>query len=326
MEHQDRKAYSEVGPIGRIDALASMLSISTKNLLAISSSVENFRIPGKMLKKKSGEPRPTSDAKEPLKGLHERIKNRLLKRVCYPYYLLGSISDSMTPRDYKRHAAIHAGKTILISEDIKDFFPSTKTDVVHSIWQRLFHTNPDVASVLTSLTTYNDCLPQGWKTSGHLANLAFWDLEPDLVARLEKGGFAYSRFTDDITVSSKYRIGASAKSFVISEIYRMLGLRGYSPKRAKHRIATNGNRMGVTGLNVNKNTPSMPKEKRKTIRAMVHHCETHYTHDHTSESYRKRWESTSGKVGTLTRFHEAEGHKLRKRLQAIKPRGANRAP
>ncbi|WP_133511978.1 reverse transcriptase family protein [Candidatus Thiosymbion oneisti] len=319
MEHQDRKAYSKVGPIGCIDALASMLSISAKDLLTVSKSVESFWIPGKTLRKKSGEPRLTSNAKEPLKGLHEKIKNRLLKRVCYPYYLLGGISDSMMPRDYKCHAAIHSGKNILISEDIKDFFSSTKTDVVHSIWQCLFHTSPDVASVLTSLTTYNDCLPQGWKTSGYLANLAFWDLEPDLVERLEKRGFSYSRFIDDITVSSRCRIGASKKSFVISEIYRMLSLRGYSPKRAKHRIATNDNRMGVTGLNVNKNTSSMPKEKRKIIRAMVHRCENHYMQDRTSEGYRKSWERTSGKVSTLTRFHETEGNKLRKRLQTVKP-------
>lgn len=321
--YQDRSAYSKIRPIGRIDALASILSISVEELRAISSSVESFWIPGKTLLKKSGEPRATSNAERPLKELHEKIKNRLLKQVSYPYYLLGGISDSMMPRDYKRHAAIHSGKTILISEDIKDFFPSTKIDIVHSIWQRLFHFSPDIASILTSLTTYNDCLPQGWKTSGHLANLAFWDLEPDLVEKLEKRDLVYSRFMDDITVSSRRRISNSEKSFIVSEVYRMLSLRGYSPKRTKHQIAPNNNRMEVTGLNVNKNKPSMPKSKRKVIRARVHRCENHYTHDCISESYRKLWESTSGNISTLTRFHEDEGKKLRERLQQIKPKRAN---
>lgn len=74
MEYQDKKAYSEVGPIGHVDALASMLSISAENLLAIFRSVESFRIPGKTLRKKSGEPRPTSNAKEPSRGFTRKLR------------------------------------------------------------------------------------------------------------------------------------------------------------------------------------------------------------------------------------------------------------
>lgn len=121
MIRQRKQARSKLGPIGHIDALASMLSISTQDLRSISDSVDEFWIPGKKLRKKNGEPRQTSNARKPLKDLHEKIKNRLLKQVEYPDYLLGGISDSMTPRDYKRHAMIHSGKCVLISEDVRDF-------------------------------------------------------------------------------------------------------------------------------------------------------------------------------------------------------------
>lgn len=71
----DKKACSNIPPIARIESLASILSISKEELLEISSNIETLWKPGKLLLKKSGEPRPTLDAKPPLKMLHEKIKN-----------------------------------------------------------------------------------------------------------------------------------------------------------------------------------------------------------------------------------------------------------
>ena len=145
---QGSKPYSKIPPIAHLEALASILSVPKEELIEISVSVGNLWKPGKLLKKKNGDPRPTIDAKEPLKSIHEKIKNRLLKQVFYPEYLLGGISDSMSKRDYARHAKIHSGKTILISEDVADFFPSTSYRKVLSIWKYLFGFTPDVADLL----------------------------------------------------------------------------------------------------------------------------------------------------------------------------------
>jgi len=320
MAWRTKKASSNISQIANLDALASTLSIPTRELLSLSSSIDSLWLPGKKLRKANGDVRQTSDARLPLKIIHERIKNRLLKKVDYPYYLLGGIHDSLTPRDYARHSQIHAGKTILISEDIANFFPSTTAKTIRSAWQRVFNFHPEIAEILTKLTTHNDSLPQGWKTSTYLANLVFWDREPFLVERFEKRGLSYSRFMDDITVSSRSRLRNSEKEFVVSEIYTMLLSKGYSLKRSKHRIASCGHRMQVTGLNVNGCRPSMPKEERKKIRSMVHTCEARYERDGTTEEYERLWNTTSGKVGTLTRFHKSLGGKLRERMRRIKPK------
>jgi Reverse transcriptase (RNA-dependent DNA polymerase) len=234
--HPDNKPFSRTSPIAHPSALASILSLGEDELAELASSVACLWKPGKLLKKKNGEPRQTSDAKPQLKKVHERIKNRLLKQVEYPQYLLGGIADSMMPRDYKRHAAIHSGKKIVISEDIRDFFPSTTEKVVEAIWRRFFHFSPGVADTLTKLTTFDGSLPQGWKASGYLANLAFWDKEPDLVSLFARRGFVYSRFMDDITVSCRFKLTDKNKQFIISEIYGMLFSKGYAPKRSKHQI------------------------------------------------------------------------------------------
>lgn len=318
--HQDSRPYSKIPPIAHVEALASILSIQKNELIEISSSVEDLWKPGKLLYKKNGEPRPTIDAKEPLKSIHEKIKNRLLKKVFYPKYLLGGIADSMSPRDYARHAKIHSNKTILISEDIANFFPSTSYQTVLSIWKYFFGFTNEVADFLTKLTTLNGSLPQGWKTSGYLANLVFWDKEPELVLEFKKRGYAYSRFMDDVTVSCRFRLTNKHKTFIISRTYRMLRSKGYSPKRPKHEISSNERRMEVTGLNVNSSNPSLSKEKRAAIRSAVHRCEMHYTNDKTSATYKRIWNSTSGKVGTYKRFHPKPGKNLRKRLTEVKPK------
>ena len=237
----------------------------------------------------------------------------------YPRYILGGIADKKTPRDYKRHAAIHCGARIVISEDIQDFFPSTRTETVQRIWQHVFQFHPEIAATLTRLTTYRGALPQGWKASGYLANLALWDREPDLVKRLCDSGFAYSRFVDDITISCRRTVGDREKSRIIAKVYGMLGAAGYSAKRAKHNIATSGSRMEVTGLNVNTRRPTLSKKQRHTTRAAVHTCESLFRTDNASSGYRKLWNSASGDVGTLKRFHPAEAAPLRERLRAVKP-------
>lgn len=313
------KAYSKTPPIANIKSLASILSISEEELLDISKNIDNLWKPGKLLVKKNGDPRSTIDAKPNLKILHEKIKNRLLKKVEYPNYLLGGIEDKKSPRDYKRHAEKHTGASILFNEDIKDFFPCTSTDVIYEIWKKLFHCTDEIAELLTKITTLKGSLPQGWKTSGYLANLVFWDVESELVRKLAMRGCLYSRFVDDITISSKTKISKKSKTFIINEIYKMLLIKGYSPKRKKHEIITSNNKMVVIGLTVNSSKPSLSKTEQNNIRAIVHKCECYSKNERTSSKYKDLWKSASGKVGNLTRFHKGKGAVLRKRLRAVKP-------
>lgn len=317
--HKCKDVVVHLPKYGTVHSLASLLSIPEDQLLQIANSVDSYHRPGKTLKKKNGDPRPTHDAKEPLKTIHERIKNRILKKVSYPYFMLGGIADPVSPRSCHAHAKIHSGKKQLISEDIKDFFPRTTQDVVYKVWLRCFNFSPEVAGILTNLTTYQNELPQGWKTSGYLANLVFWEREPHLVSKLEKQGLAYSRFMDDISVSSRRSLVNGEKSAIISSVYTMLFGEGYAPKRSKHSIVTPAEPMQVTSLNVNCRNPTIPKQQRHAVRAGIFKLEKQAHEDKTSHDYCKKWKSLSGKVGRITSFHPKEGAKLRLRLNSIKP-------
>ncbi len=316
---RDRHPKLKISPFANTSSLASILSISEDELRYFANNADEFYKPGKLLQKKNGDPRLTHDAKPTLKQIHERIKNRTLKQIEYPYYMLGGISDPENPRSCKTHASIHCDKKILISEDIANFYPNTSYEVVKGIWKHCLQFSDNISDILTKLTTHNDELPQGWKTSGYLANLALCNREPDLVRTLEEKGFSYSRFIDDITVSSPFFINDKDKNFIISNIYGMLLPCGYSPKREKHDISSRKNPMAVTSLNVNTKKPTIPKKQRSNIRAMVFQIERKYKSQGQNHAYCKEWRSVYGKVNRIKSFHENEGQELQRRMRRIKP-------
>ena len=316
---RNRHPVINISPIAKVSSLASLLSIKESDLVYIAGNADRFHRPGKALKKRNGEPRQTHDAERRLKTIHEKIKNRILKRIDYPYYLHGGIPDAEHPRGCRAHASIHSGKKLIITEDIKNFFPCTGEEIVKGIWQHCFRFSPEIAGILTHLTTYQ--LPQGWKTSSYLANLVFWDKEPELVHSLERRGYSYSRYMDDITVSSGHYMNNKQKKDVISKIYGMLFSKGFAPKRSKHEILGQSRRMTVTGLVVNGKNPKVSKSERRGVRAGVFQLEKLPRDNRSDADYRKRWERLSGLIGYITTYHPEEGRKLRARLLLIPPVG-----
>jgi len=270
--------------------------------------------------KADGRYREIFDAFPALKKVQGKIKDRILLKVCYPSYLQGGIKDLNKPRDYVRNAAIHAGATIILSEDVADFFPSTTARLIHDVWKRFFNFPEDVAACLTKLTTKNDQLPQGAKTSSYLANLVFWDCEPRLYDALRKQGVTYSRFVDDISLSCRRKLTTREQTQFIAQVYGMLGSRGYRPKRSKHKIFTSGQRMAIHRLTVNAKKPTLPQKEQSQIRSIVAECEGLFSSKVQGQEYNETYNRASGKVAKLARLHPIAGRRLRERLARVRPR------
>lgn len=62
---------------------------------------------------------------------------------------------------------------------------------------------------------------QGASTSGYIANLVFWDVEPRIVKDLLGRGFQYSRFADDITISCSREPSSDELSGIVSTVTGM---------------------------------------------------------------------------------------------------------
>lgn len=299
--------------IGSISALAKALNISVGELNSLAGRADRMYRLARSLTKPDGSVRQTWDAREPLKNIHRSIRRNLLDHVTYPGYLTGSLKGS----DYKVNASLHAGAVIVINEDITGFFPATSSRVVHGIWRDFFGFSDDVALCLTRLTTHQGELPQGAITSSFLANLAFWATEPALQARLQSRGLVYSRYVDDIAVSSQTFLDNTAKTDAIADIYGMLFRHGYQPKRVKHEIKTSGERMEVTKLAIN-SRPGLPASKQSQIRAAVYQTEQAFHRGEITCFCSGRYAKTLGLVHLLARFHPGKAEKLRQRLMALK--------
>lgn len=325
MLHNKYCSYYPGRPVGSVASLAKSLNIDEQELIRIANNSGKFWRPGKMLQKKDGQPRPTHNSVDPLKKIQRRIKNVFLVKVEYPFYILGGISSDMqNKRGYLENASLHRNSKILFSEDVKDFFPSTNYSMIHSVWTGVFHFHPDVADVLTKLTTYDNCLPQGWVTSSHLANLALWKHEPSVVADLNKRGFTYGRFVDDIGISTKKYTNNQVKTFVVGALVGMFSRCGYRVKRKKHSIATQSGssdenrKMRIHNLNVNTRRVTVPKKRRNFIRSAVFRCESIGKSLRHTDEYRTQWKSASGLVSSIITLHPREAEKLRIRLSDCK--------
>ena len=262
--------------------------------------------------KTDGTIRQPFDALEPLKEIQKRIKDNIFSNIVFPKYLTGSIKG----RDYKTNASLHISAKITICEDIENFFPATSSSIVLDVWRNFFGFSEEVAELLTKLTSKDSALPQGAITSSYLANLALWRDEPKLNQWLNEQGIVYSRYVDDITISSKQPLVDDKKTEVIAKIYGILSKNGYRAKRRKHEISTSSKPMFITKLMVNSKV-SLTSKERANIRTAVYQLEQRTNAGERGIKINADFNSISGKVAKLKRFHTTKGVSLMSRVKAI---------
>jgi hypothetical protein len=307
------KPKYDLKPIRDISALALALGISEELLINTSKRADSLYRKAKPILKPDGSIRQPFDALPPLKAIQRRIKDRIHKRVDFPPYLTGSLSG----RDYRTNAALHAGTKIVICEDIEGFFPSTSRERVFDIWLNFFRFSEEVANLLTNLTTMKGTLPQGAITSSYLANLAFWNQEPRLQAKLASINITYSRYVDDISISSKKFLTTTEQTKLIGQIYGMLKQHGYKAKRRKHETHTSGSAMYITKLMMNQK-PALPTKERQNIRAAVHILEKRISSGEGGAEIKTELNRVTSRVGRLGSFHPTEAQTLKLRLNNIR--------
>jgi hypothetical protein len=294
-----KKPCYKQAPIRTLSTLAETLCLTPAQLAKLCANADRMYILKPQLKD-DGTTRVTWDAKPQLKEVQEKIKNKLLRAVEYPRYLQGGIKDAEAPRDYVRNAAFHAGARCMVVMDIESFFPSTTADLVRQVWEGFFKFPPAVAQALTSLTTLSGILPQGAKTSNHIANLVFWRTEHEIISALEARGWTYSRHTDDIAISIRRPYVEEDIRCANQMLASFVSRYSYRIKRKKHHVYPRNVRMVLHKLTVNVH-PALPLSKRAAIRAQHHQLKRAEAAGAQLDPHFVN--STRGKVNLLFRFH-----------------------
>ncbi len=315
---QPPTTFFSARPIGTLATLARILKHSIPELQHIAATADRRYKIGKFERKPDGTVRICYDALGELKSIQARIQCKILNLVTYPIYLQGSIKDLISPRGQKANAAMHTRKRMLITEDVKQFFPNVRSQIVFDIWHKFFCFPPVVAKLLTKLTTKDGLLPQGTKTSPLLSNLVFWDEEWKLVGELHERGITYSRLIDDITCSSKSDLSTSETTKIIAALHAMAHRKGLKLNAVKQTIARAGDRQVTTKLVVNVKT-ALATEKRSAIRAAVNKLENTPLAERGTAFYGTNYRSVSGRIAYLKQHHPKEAEQLRSVLQTLPP-------
>lgn len=115
-------------------------------------------------------------------------------------------------------------------------------------------------------------LPQGAPTSPMLANLAVREMD-DIISQIAaKYGLIYTRYADDITLSTKRTaFGRKRSREVIGKIYKIMSEFGLSPNLAKTRLLSPGARKIVLGLLVDEKAPRLPRDFRNLMRQHLYY-------------------------------------------------------
>lgn len=176
-----------------------------------------------------------------LKVVQKRICNLLNKKITPAPYIFGSTKG----RSCVMNANFHHGNKFIFQTDLRGFFPSIISKNVYRMFIR-FGFSPDVASILTRLTTYKGHIPQGAPTSSLVANLVFTKTGNILAEYCKQHGLKFSTYVDDMTIS-----GPSDFQELIPEILDIIRHDGYTISHTKTTYRTN--HPEITGAKVGNN-------------------------------------------------------------------------
>ena len=215
------------------------------------------------------------------KGYREiRQPNRTLKGL--QAWILRKILDQLPPSE---HATAYRPRTKLTQTvlphqdnryflclDMEDFFPSISLRRVARVFCLVGYSGR-MAHVLASICTCDGTLPQGGVTSPALSNLIAARLDRRIAGYAERRNIAFTRYADDITLSSNVpRLLTTS----LSRVTEIIISEHFLPNDKKTRILGPGGQCRITGLVKDAFDPrfGIGKKKKRRMRGIMYRIVT----------------------------------------------------
>jgi len=320
-KYQYRKKTNNV--ISNTLNLANALGVSESELKRISRLKDSEKYEIFYITKNDGRQRQIHKPCKDIRNIQRRINHRIFKEiVIWPEYLYGSVpkQKDIEPQDYVNCAKNHCGSKSILKLDIQDFFDNISENLVKNIFLNFFKYKNDVANILTSICCVDSKVPQGGLTSSYLASLCLYSIEPKMVLRLHNKKLKYTRFVDDMTISStKENFDFSAITNVIESTLNSLDLPLNKQKIQVQKLSSEP--MKVHNLRVDFSTPRYDKKEYRRIKSAIHRLsnQKEILNYRTHYFYRTDHNRCVGLVNKLARVNHPSHTKLLKKLSNIKP-------
>ena len=221
--------------------------------------------------KKNGKQREIFAPNTQLKYLQKKLK-AILENLYIPKKCVhGYVKD----RSIVTNAQAHVSKRVVLNLDIENFFPSIHFGRVRGIFKKKpFNFNDDVSLMLAQLTCFRGYLPQGAPTSPILSNFACRTLDNELIKLTNEHKCVYTRYCDDITISTKRKylpqeiLEDIERPELGSELIRIFKNNTFPINKSKIRVQTFRNRQIATGLVINEK-PNILNRKYREFRQIM---------------------------------------------------------
>ncbi len=232
----------------------------------------------------------------------KQIQRRLLRRLTAAIPLHDCAHGGVRSRSVASALTPHAGAAVLVHLDLESFFPTVTVGRVRGLL-RAFDVAPAVGDAIAGLCTtampapvWRDVprardmvgieaqrrlrdrlvvphLPQGAPTSPLLANAVAFGLDRRLAALADRFDATYTRYVDDLVFSGARPLHRARTGF-LAAVEGIVRDEGFVLAAHKTSVRTNAGRLAALGAVVNDH-PTLPRDERDRLRAIVHNCRVH---------------------------------------------------
>lgn len=233
----------------------------------------------------------------------------------------------------------HAGRSLVITIDLCNFFPSIRSSRVQALLRWLGYPEP-VARLLAGLCTntvpgdvLEECasssrswqsvhealrmahLPQGAPTSPALANLCAYRLDCRLAGLAARFGGTYTRYADDLTFSGGEELSRGCRRLRVLACAIAID-EGFSIQHRKTRVMHRGGRQQVAGIRLNEH-PNIPRGEFDRLKAILHNSAAFGPESQNCEEHPNFREHLRGRIAYATMINPERGAKLQRIFDSI---------
>lgn len=235
---------------------------------------------------------------------YQQITKDILKVLKFNLNLIYSpneyVHGFVKGRNIRSNALAHLGNKYLLKLDIKNFFESIDLNSVKLAFISLGYCD-SIATDLARICTLDNKLVQGFPTSPIVANIVCEQLDIEINKICENYGATYTRYADDISISSNENLPS------IEEISSILELFQFELNTDKTKKFQRGQNQYVTGLSICDTLyPRIPKAVKKRIRQQLYYIKKFGYHSHVCKINNLSVETD--KSQTMPYIHELENN------------------
>lgn len=200
-------------------------------------------------------PRQIEQPLSKLDKVHTRIAS-LLCRLVVPDYLHSGVKG----RTYITNAKAHLGEVPVLTTDIRSFFPSTSAQMIERFFLRYFECSPDVAYLLSKISSFDGHVPTGSRLSMPIAFWANFHMFQNLNDYCKRLNVVMSVYVDDLCFS-----GEAVSDQFYRVILRKVEGCGHKIHKGKTKLYSGDQHKMITGVSVCGDQAKVANGKLKNI-------------------------------------------------------------